>query len=77
MQRLLQIHPFTDGNGRLARLLFIAMLGSQYGIRAIYKDFIDGLFDSDRHLLVLASLRQVRTGDWTEVLMLLERRVNR
>jgi len=75
MVRLLQIHPFPDGNGRTARLLFVALLASAYGWRPVFADLLACLFRSGNHELLLASIEQQRSGDWTAVLALYQRLV--
>lgn len=69
--RLLQIHPFNDGNGRTARLLFLSLLVAGFGWRTIHPQLIGSLFQAGNHALISRSLHQIRTGDWTSTLALL------
>jgi Fic family protein len=64
--RLLQIHPFPDGNGRTARLMFFALMSKYYGARSGMYDVARRMFASGNHELLLSSLRQIRKNDWSE-----------
>lgn len=70
--RLLQIHPFHDGNGRTARLMLLALMSKYYGARSGVYDVARRMFASGNHELLLSSLRQIRENDWNEAFKILK-----
>lgn len=70
--RLLQIHPFPDGNGRTARMMFFALMLKHYGARSAVYDVARKMFSSGNHELMLCSLRQIRGNDWGEAFQILK-----
>ncbi len=70
--RLLQIHPFPDGNGRTARMMFFALMLKHYGAKAAIHDVARKMFSSGNQELMLCSLRQIRRNDWAEAFQILK-----
>lgn len=67
--RLLQIHPYTEGNGRLARFVFW-LEASRYVSPSIATSLAREFFLVSKYEMVQASVVQATTNSWQEVLSL-------
>lgn len=70
MQQLLDIHPFSDGNGRTARALLLGMLVQRWGLQQGFVSALAG-FWAERGLRRHAATYQIRaSGDWSAFLQM-------
>lgn len=67
MLRILQIHPFADGNGRVARFYALWLLYKRMGPSTIAAEAINSLFDRSVLDLQSLSLHAQVSGDFNEI----------
>lgn len=65
--RVLQIHPFSDGNGRTARLVAIRTIHERIGTATGILELIDRLWDRSKSNISTVSLAAQSDGDFTEI----------
>lgn len=76
MLRILQIHPFHDGNGRVARFYAIWSIYNGMGGSLMAASAIDSLFDRSRLDLQSLSLTAQTTGNFDEILDVVAGNIN-
>lgn len=67
VDRFLQIHPFIDGNGRMARMILFSLMLKNFGARAGVRDVARRMFSDGNHELIYLSLQQIRNNDWSRI----------
>lgn len=70
MLRLLQIHPFTDGNGRLARAFALSIMWTELGPDPRFVSVIQKLYANRAMHLHRVSLSVRERDDWVDYLRL-------
>jgi len=70
MQQLLEIHPFSDGNGRTARALLLGKLMQRWGLRRSHLSVVAGFWQARGMHLHAASHAAQQSGDWSAFLEL-------
>ena len=69
--RLVQIHPFANGNGRFSRLMADILLTRQFNLQPLNWGTRDMVEISEFRKQYIFALRQADAGDYTELLNLL------
>ena len=67
VDRFLQIHPFVDGNGRMARLMLFSLMLKNFGARDGVRNVARRMFSAGNHERINLSLQQMREGDWSRI----------